>query len=170
MRTITTDSELNSLHGRDIFLFFPHFSGRIWGKPSLQSSGYQRLFNREESGPWVETDHSPPSVTYVNNAWSYTSTRPYVFMAWCLIKHRYSFNMSYGVEYSHSNPKNILIATRIWDPLYNVPQSNLLLSNWNHLGNLKPGRETDHSPPYNVEVENGGTIPPFHHMSPWRGV
>jgi hypothetical protein len=36
-------------------------------------------------------DHSPPSSTKINNMWSYTSTPPYVFMAWCLIKYRDSF-------------------------------------------------------------------------------
>jgi len=27
----------------------------------------------------------------VNNAWSYTSTPPYLFTAWCLVTHRDSF-------------------------------------------------------------------------------
>jgi hypothetical protein len=31
-----------------------------------------------------EADHSPPSGTKVKNAWSYTSTPQYIFMAWCL--------------------------------------------------------------------------------------
>jgi hypothetical protein len=35
-----------------------------------------------------EADHSPPSRLEVKNAWRYTSTPPYIFMAWCLIKHR----------------------------------------------------------------------------------
>jgi hypothetical protein len=35
-----------------------------------------------------EADHSPPSSVEVKNAWSCTSTHPYVFMAWCLVKHR----------------------------------------------------------------------------------
>jgi hypothetical protein len=35
-----------------------------------------------------EADHSPPSSAQVKNAWSYTSTPQYIFMAWCLIKHR----------------------------------------------------------------------------------
>jgi hypothetical protein len=30
-----------------------------------------------------EADHSPPSSAEVKNAWSYTSTPQYVFMAWC---------------------------------------------------------------------------------------
>jgi hypothetical protein len=39
----------------------------------------------EEKQPEREADHSPPPTAAVN-AWSYTSTPPYVFMAWCLIK------------------------------------------------------------------------------------
>jgi hypothetical protein len=41
--------------------------------------------------PGRETDHSPPSSAEVKNAWSYTSTPQYVFMAWCLVKHRNNF-------------------------------------------------------------------------------
>jgi len=33
-----------------------------------------------------EDDHSHPFTTEVKNAWSYTSTPQYVFMAWWLIK------------------------------------------------------------------------------------
>jgi hypothetical protein len=33
-----------------------------------------------------EADHSPPFCAKVNNAWSYTSTPPYI-MAWCLVKY-----------------------------------------------------------------------------------
>jgi hypothetical protein len=29
------------------------------------------------------------------------------------------------------------------------------------LGTKKPGRKTDHSPPFSAEVKNGGAIPPF---------
>jgi hypothetical protein len=36
--------------------------------------------------PGLEADHSPPSSVVVKNAWSYTSTPQYVFMAWCLVK------------------------------------------------------------------------------------
>jgi hypothetical protein len=38
--------------------------------------------------PVCEADHSSPSNAEVKNAWNYTSTPPYVFMVWCLIKHR----------------------------------------------------------------------------------
>jgi hypothetical protein len=43
--------------------------------------------------PGREADHSPPSSAEVKNAWSYTSTPPYVFMAWCLVKHRDNFTL-----------------------------------------------------------------------------
>jgi len=32
-----------------------------------------------------EADHSLVSGAEVTNAWHYTSTFPYVFMAWCLV-------------------------------------------------------------------------------------
>jgi hypothetical protein len=41
--------------------------------------------------PGREADHSPPSSAEVTNAWSYTSTPEYVFIAWCLIKRRDNF-------------------------------------------------------------------------------
>jgi hypothetical protein len=41
-----------------------------------------------------EADHSPPSCAEVKNAWSYTSTPQYVFVAWCLVKHRDNFTFS----------------------------------------------------------------------------
>jgi hypothetical protein len=44
-----------------------------------------------QSVPWIkrpgrEADHSPPPSAEVKNAWSYTSTPPYIFMVWCLMK------------------------------------------------------------------------------------
>jgi hypothetical protein len=53
---------------------------RVPGAPSL---GVKR--------PGREADHSPPSSAEVKNAWSYTCTPQYVFMAWCLVKHRDNF-------------------------------------------------------------------------------
>jgi hypothetical protein len=41
--------------------------------------------------PGREADHSPPSSAEVKNVWSYTSIPEYVFMAWCLVKHRDNF-------------------------------------------------------------------------------
>jgi hypothetical protein len=34
-----------------------------------------------------------PSIAEVKNAWSYTSTPQYVFMEWCLVKHRDNFTL-----------------------------------------------------------------------------
>jgi hypothetical protein len=36
--------------------------------------------------PGGGADSSPPSSAEVKNAWSYTSTPQYAFMAWCLVK------------------------------------------------------------------------------------
>jgi hypothetical protein len=43
--------------------------------------------------PGHEADHSPPSSAEVKDEWSCTSTLLYVFMAWCLIKHRDNFTL-----------------------------------------------------------------------------
>jgi hypothetical protein len=42
-----------------------------------------------------EADPSPPSSAEVKNALSYTSTPHYVFMAWCLLKHRDNFTFAF---------------------------------------------------------------------------
>jgi hypothetical protein len=36
--------------------------------------------------PGRETDHSPPCSAEVKNAWRYTTTPQYAFMAWCSVK------------------------------------------------------------------------------------
>jgi hypothetical protein len=46
------------------------------------------------SRPKREADHSPPSGAEVKNVWSYTSTPQYVFMAWCLLKHKDNFTFT----------------------------------------------------------------------------
>jgi hypothetical protein len=47
--------------------------------------------------PERKADHSPPSSAEVKNAWSYTSTPQYVFMAWCLVKHRENFTFTFTI-------------------------------------------------------------------------
>jgi len=42
-----------------------------------------------------EAHNSPPSGAQVKNAWTYTSTPLYVFMAWCLVKHNYNFTFTF---------------------------------------------------------------------------
>jgi hypothetical protein len=46
--------------------------------------------------PKREADHSSPSSVGAN-AWSETSTSPYVCIAWCLIKHMNNFTLLLGV-------------------------------------------------------------------------
>jgi hypothetical protein len=48
--------------------------------------------------PEREAGHSTPSSAEVKSAWSYTSTPQYVFMAWCLAKHRDNFYGGYTVR------------------------------------------------------------------------
>jgi hypothetical protein len=45
--------------------------------------------------PGREADNSPPSSAEVKNAWKYTSTPQYVFMAWCFVKHRDNFAFTF---------------------------------------------------------------------------
>jgi hypothetical protein len=35
--------------------------------------------------------HPPLSLARVKNMWSYTSTNPYAFIVWCVIKHKDNF-------------------------------------------------------------------------------
>jgi len=43
--------------------------------------------------PGLEADHSPPSNAEDKNLWSHTSSLPYVFMAWYLVKHGDNFTL-----------------------------------------------------------------------------
>jgi len=43
------------------------------------------------------------------NAWSYTSTPQYVFMAWCLVKHR--DNLTFILSLPTRTDSNILVIT-----------------------------------------------------------
>jgi hypothetical protein len=52
-------------------------------------------FSLRVKRPKREADHSPPSSADVKNAWSFISTPQYVFMAWCLVKHRDNFTFTY---------------------------------------------------------------------------
>jgi hypothetical protein len=76
----------------------------------------------EVKRPGREAGLSSPFIAEVKNAWSYTSTPQYVFMAWCLVKHRDNFTFLLleetemvcfrhvyfdGIN-SHHSPKQIL--------------------------------------------------------------
>jgi hypothetical protein len=45
--------------------------------------------------PGREADNSPSSSAEVTNAWSYTSTPQYVFIAWCFVKHSDNFTFTF---------------------------------------------------------------------------
>jgi hypothetical protein len=71
--------------GRRFFLLLSVQTG-----PGGQATTYRMGTGSSFTGG-SEADHSSPSSAEDMNAWSYASTVSYVFMAWCLIKHRDKF-------------------------------------------------------------------------------
>jgi len=63
---------------------------RLWAHPASYQRGTGDLFPGVKQ-PGREVDDSFPPSSEVKNVWSYTSILPYVFMVWCLIKHRDNF-------------------------------------------------------------------------------
>jgi hypothetical protein len=64
-------------------------SNLAWGTASRTALGPTQSPIQWVQGvkrPGREADHSSPSSVKVRDAWSYTSTPQYVFMAWCLVK------------------------------------------------------------------------------------
>jgi hypothetical protein len=53
--------------------------------------------------PGLEIDHSVPSSAEVKKLWRYTSTPQYVFMAWCLVKHRDNFTFASPSHFLQKN-------------------------------------------------------------------
>jgi hypothetical protein len=49
--------------------------------------------------PEREVYHSPP-IAKVRNAWNYTSTPQYAFMAWWLVKHKENF--TFALQYKRT--------------------------------------------------------------------
>jgi hypothetical protein len=60
---------------------------RIQWVPGALSLGVKR--------PGREAHQLPPSSSEFKNAWSYISTSQYVFLAWCLVKHRNNFTFTF---------------------------------------------------------------------------
>jgi len=48
--------------------------------------------------PGYKADHSPPYSAEIKNVWKYTSTPPYVFVVWCLVKktEKLTFNFTFA--------------------------------------------------------------------------
>jgi len=59
----------------NIFIPIQKLPDRLWGSSSLPRNGYRGSFLRIKQ-PGHEVDHSSPTSTKVNNAWSHTSTPP----------------------------------------------------------------------------------------------
>jgi len=121
----------------------------LWGPPSLLSNGYRWLF-------------PPQSSAEVKNAWSYTSTPQYVFIAWCLVKHRDNFTFLYSEYFTGWKTGSRSPAmTEIFSSRHCVQSGS-----GTHLAPIQwvPGaltldvnrlvRKTNHSHPSSVEVKN----------------
>jgi hypothetical protein len=54
-----------------------------------------------------EADHSPPYSAKVKNAWSYTSTPQYAFIAWCSVK-KHRDNFTYTCQTLVSSDEQLL--------------------------------------------------------------
>jgi hypothetical protein len=63
--------------------------------------------------PGREADNSPPSSAEVKNARSYTSTPQYVFVAWCLVKHRDNFTFTFA---AHCNLLHVPVLSSFLGP------------------------------------------------------
>jgi hypothetical protein len=71
-------------------------------RPALGPTQFPIQWVPDALSPWIkrrglEADHSFLSSVEVKNAWSYTSTRQYVFILWYLVKRRDNFTLPYNV-------------------------------------------------------------------------
>jgi len=106
-----------------IFLFTTASRPVLWStQPPIQ--WVPGALSPGEKRPWREADHSPPSGAEVKNAWSYISTRQYVFMPWCLVKHRDNFYFQIlslfltgkMIKLGH----NVMVTSCLWFHILNV--------------------------------------------------
>jgi hypothetical protein len=85
----------DSRRGLGIFLFITASrTARLWGPPSL-SNGYQGLFRWGVKRPGCETDTHLHLVPRSRMQDAITPLPQYVFMAWCLVKHRDNFSVTF---------------------------------------------------------------------------
>jgi hypothetical protein len=85
-----------------IFLFTTMFRPTLEAHLASYPVGSGGSFS-ELKWPGTRAEHLPASNAKIKNVWSYTSTPPYIFMAWCLVQH--IFMAWYLVEH-RNNSKN----------------------------------------------------------------
>jgi hypothetical protein len=89
----------------------------------------QRLLGVKQSG--CEADHSPPSSAEVKNAWKYTSTLPYVLMAWCLLKLRDKLTFTFRLSFSKIYISNRQISRPMrYTNLHEIHLEDICTTNW----------------------------------------
>jgi hypothetical protein len=76
----------------------PQHPDQFCGPSNLLSNGTGANFSGDKVAG-READHSPPASVQVHKMWTYKSTLPYAFMAWCLIKHMDNFTFFFQLVY-----------------------------------------------------------------------
>jgi hypothetical protein len=84
--------------------------GRIWVSMRVTRHPASYPMGTRDSFPGVkrpgrETHYSRLSSVEVKNAWSYTPTPQYVFMSWCLVKHKDKFTFTLKI---HKNKYTVI--------------------------------------------------------------
>jgi hypothetical protein len=77
------------------FFSSPPCPDRLWDPTQTPIHWIRGAVSLGIKQPGRKSDHSPPSSVKVKNAWSYTATPQYVFMAWCLVKNRDNFKFTF---------------------------------------------------------------------------
>jgi hypothetical protein len=75
--------------------------------PGAHPASYPISTKGEAAGS--EANHSPPSSVEAKNVWSCTSTPPFLFMAWCLIKHTDKFAFTLQSQHAYPCRNEILL-------------------------------------------------------------
>jgi hypothetical protein len=151
---------------------FPTSSRPALGPTQPPSQWVPGAISSEEKRLGREADHSPLSGAEIKNAWSCSSTPPYVFTSWCSIKQGTSFHWVISLK-SRDSSVGIALGYGLDDlgsrARFPVGAGNLSLHHrvqngsgahpvqWApgalSLGVKRSGREADHSLPSSAEVK-----------------